>query len=232
VSGLTIEGSCPAPRELPRGKYRSQFDAPSDTKGMRTEESPGTRAFILREIADFRSGTPHYAQMGLLLAEVTRETLPQLKRWVVCRGAFEDIKFLRVSQKGDDDFEVDFSNGAIEWEVLPLDSNGVVRQTALRIFYPQPMTSLFDGLLQSMERGSPNYVDLAPDLAASLKAKWPAMQRVFKTWRGSRSVNFLRKEDDGSYIFKVVYGNHPVVWKVAPLDGAGKITGLEFDDGA
>lgn len=231
VSGLTIEGDCPTPQELERSKYGPQFDAPSDTKGTRTEESPGTRAFILREIADFRSGAPDYAHMGFLMAGVTRESLPKLKRWVICRGAFKDIKFLHVSQKGNDDFEVDFSNGAIEWEVQPPVS-GVVRQAALRVFYPQPVTRLFDDLLKSMERGRPDYVDLAPDFASTLQAKWPAMQQVFKTLRGSRSIYFLRKEDDGSYAFKVVYGNHPVVWKVAPLDGAGKITGLEFDDGA
>ncbi len=233
VSGLMVKGGCPVPQDVgERDMNGRQFDAPSDTKGKRTEESPGTRAFILREIADFRSGTPDYAHMGGLMARVTRESLPLLERWVVCRGAFYDIRFLHVSQRGYDDFEVDFSNGAIEWEVEPLDPHDVVEQAALRFFYPQPVTKQFDDLLKSMERGSPHYVDLTPDFASTLRAQWPTMQPVFKTWRGSRSIYFLRKEDDGSYTFKVVYGNHPVVWKVAPLDGAGKITGLEFDDAA
>jgi hypothetical protein len=232
VSGLTVEGGCRPPAKDPRWPSEV-FDAPSNAKKKRTEESKGTRAFILREIADVTNGaTPDYAHMGPVLAWAVRTQLPLTKVWIKCRGVFKDIKFLHVSQQGNDDFEVDFSNGAIEWDVRPFDSHGVTQQSALRHFYPQPVSRLFDDLLKSMEGGRPKYADLTPDAAAAVEAQWPQLQKAFKGWLGAHSIYFLRQEDDGSYTYKVVYGDHPVVWKVAPLDGAGKITGIKFDDDA
>lgn len=231
VSGLTIEGNCPVPRELDRAKYAVQFDAPSDAAGTRTEESPGTRAFILREIADFRSGTPDYAQMGFMMGWVTRQSLPKLKRWVICRGAFEDIKFLHVSQKGNDDFEVDFSNGAIEWEVAPT-FGGLVDQAALRVYYPQPMTGRLADFLDSLAVGRPKYSALTPALASTVRAEWPTLRKAFDHWGHLDSVVFLRQADDGAYRYVVGFEHRKVVWEVGPLDGSGKITALKYDDGS
>ena len=231
VSGLAVMGDCPVPRELDRGKYGVQFDAPSDTEGTRTEESPGTRAFILREISDFRSGTPDYAHMGFLMAGVTRESLPKLKRWVICRGAFKDIKFLHVSQKGNDDFEVDFSNGAIEWEVQPPVS-GVVRQAALRVYYPQPETGRLADFLDSLAVGEPDYSALTPALASAVRAEWPTLRKALDRWGHLDSFVFLRQADDGAYHYVVGFEHRKVVWEVGPLDGSGKITGLKYDDGS
>ncbi len=168
--------------------------------------------------------------MGVQLAREAHEKLALTRRWIVCRGVFRDIKFLHVSEAGNDDFEVDFSNGAVEWEIKPLNSNQVAKQTALRFFYPQPVTNQFEEVLNSLERGQPNYAELTPELASTLRARWPTLQEAFKNWRGRDSISFLRHEDDGSDDFRVVYGDHPMVWNVGPLDGTGKISGLKYDE--
>ena len=120
-----------------------------------TEESPGAREFILRNIVGFRSGTADFAHMDPALSQVTRTNLPLEKLWIGCRGAFKAINFLHVSQDGYDDFEADFSGAAIEWEVEPLNTRQVTRQWAARFYYPEPTTRRFDDFLKSMERGSP-----------------------------------------------------------------------------
>jgi hypothetical protein len=230
VSGLTVNSSCSAPATDSQWPS-AWFDAPTDPKGKRTEESEGTRAFILRLITDVRNGTPDYAHMGGQLASDTRQKLALTRLWIVCRGAFKDIKFLHVSREGYDDFEVDFSNGAIEWEVKPLNSHQVAEHTALRFFYPQPVTKQFEDLLTSLKRGRPNYADLTSESAATLQAQWPDLHKTFETWRGSPYIYFLRRGDDGSYTYLVAYKRDRLIWRIGALDEAGKITGVRYDEG-
>jgi hypothetical protein len=230
VSGLTVNSHCGIPaagRQWPT----TWFDAPSDPKNKRTEESAGTRAFILKLIADVRNDTPDYSHYGGQLAKEMHQKLGLTRRWIVCRGAFKDIKFLHVSQAGYDDFDVDFSTGAIEWEIKPLNVDQVAEQTALRFYYPQPVTRQFENLLKSLEQGQPNYYDLTPDCAATLEAQWPALQTAVKNWRGSPHVFYLRQGDDGSYTYLVAQGQFRALWNVGPLNGKGKITSLKYDEG-
>ena len=138
VSGLTVTAHCPMP---PDSIWPNQmFDAPTDAKNKRTEESAGTREFILREIADLRNNTRDYAHMGRAFAAAAQKQLAGTKLLIVCQGVFEGIKFLHVTKINDDDFEVDFSNGALEWEVKPLDAHQVTEQAAIRYYFPQPTT--------------------------------------------------------------------------------------------
>ncbi len=229
LSGLRVDAGCAAPAQDSQWP-KAWFDAPPDSQAKRTEESEGTRAFILRLIADVRNGQPDYAHMGNQLAGEMSEKFKLTKLWIICRGAFKDIKFLHVSQKGYDDFEVDFSNGAIEWEAEPLDSHQVEQQTAVRFYYPQPATKQFLGLVISMLRGQPNYASLAPDAASTLQAQWPSVQASFKTWHALYSLYFIRTGDDGSYIFKTGLKNRQVLWEVGRLDAEGRITSLKYED--
>ena len=209
----------------------AEFDAPLRPSG-RTEESPGTREFILRNIIAFREGTADFDHMNETIALTTRMYMRAEKRWIICRGGFKDIKFLHVSQDGFDDFEVDFSGAVIEWEVDPLNSHQKTAHWAARFYYPEPTTSRFDALLKSMELGRPNPSLLAPDFAPTFQARWPTLQRqIFNRWRGAHSIVFLRRGDDGSYAYKVAYGDHVVFWTVAPLDAAGKITDVAAEEG-
>lgn len=226
VPGVTVTGRCPIP---PNSNWaNTMFDAPSESKNKRTEEGAGTREFILREIADIRNNTRDYTHMSIGLARAAREQLPQTKLLIVCHGVFKGVKFLHVSQEGFDDFEVEFSNGALEWEVAPVDAHQVTPQSAIRYFFPQPATKQFEDFLNSMQRGRPNYADLTPDLSATVQAQWPALQKSLKDWGGLESVYFLRQADDGSYIYLVSFGRRRVVWEVAPLDGGGKLVGLKY----
>lgn len=235
VSGVVIE-RCPIPSDKDAYSTRAirtvanrQYDAPAQPHG-RTEESPGTREFVLRNIAAFRKGTADYAHMSSNLAWLTRNDIDLERRWIICRGPLKDIKFLHVSEDGYDDFEVEFANSVIEWEVKPLNARQVTDHWAARFYYPEPVTKQFDEFLKSMERGSPAYDRLSTGYAAILQAQWPALKRAFRKWYGSHAVVFTRHEDDGSYTYKVYYRYHVVFWTVTPPDEDGRLTGLTYTE--
>jgi hypothetical protein len=134
-----------------------------------------------------------------------------------------------------DDYELDFSHGAIEWAVAPLADGKV--WTLVHRYYAPPVTPRFNALLRSIQRGRPDYDDLAPELAASLRSEWPALQQKFKEWGKLRwewgrleSTFFVREEDDGSYTYAVSFGRHRVGWNVLVSPDTGKIAAMTYAD--
>jgi hypothetical protein len=228
VSGLTVTGqaagSCPPGNPHPPHVNRKLLDAPSDTKNKRTEESTGTRTFIVTLAGGNGNNTTDYSMPGL--------NVPRLKSVLACSGVFKGIKFLHVSQSGWDDFEVDFSNGALEWAIAPFNAHHVTNGSALLFIYPQPATNQLENWLKSMEQGRPNYADLAPDLASKLQARWPALQTSLKDWGPLKGFRFVRQEDDGAYVFLATYEHRQVVWTASLPNADGKFTALTYDEKA
>jgi hypothetical protein len=169
--------------------------------------------------------------MEVDLARAARQNFPVISRLVRCAGNLKAIKFLHVSKLGFDDYEVESDNGALEWEVAPLDANQKASQTNVRFFYPEPATKQFEDFLKSLEQGRPNYADLAPDLASKFQGQWPTLQKQLKDWGGLETLYFVHQAEDGSYIYIVGFKKRRVVWQVAPPDGVGKLTGLNFAEG-
>jgi hypothetical protein len=227
VSELAVEahtGECPMPAGLPGPN--KMFDAPSDTRNQRTGESVGTRALVLALAADH--GDVDYSQVPPKLKKQVQAQFPRFKPFVVCQGAFKGIKFLHVSQDGDDVFEVDFSNGVLEWEAKPFHALQLTYQTGFRYFYPQPASRQFEDWLKSMEEGRPNYEDLTTDSASKLQAQWPALQTSLKDWGRLKGFRFLRQEDDGAYVYLAAYEHRQVVWTASPPNADGKFATLTY----
>lgn len=233
VSGLVVEGragNCMGPTH-PFGPNRL-LDAPPATKAKRTEESAGTRAFVLMVVAGVRNDTIDYTHIHPGLAKLVRAQAPRVKGGVLCQGVLKDIRFLHVSQDGWDDFEVDFSNGALEWAVKPFNARQMIEGLVFRPFYPQPATSRLQDLLTSMGRGHPNYADLAPDAASRLQAQWPALQKSLKDWGRWKGFRFVRQGDGGSYVYQASYEHRQVVWTAFSPNADGKLTALRYDEKA
>jgi hypothetical protein len=231
VSELTVEahtGQCPPSNPRWPNAVRKMIDAPPDTKAKRTEESTGTRALVLAVIAGMENTSVDYTPPRPELAKLIPVAVARLKPVVACVGAFKGIKFMHVSEDGSDDFEADFSTGALEFTVKPLDSHQW--HLGATPFYPQPASRQLDDLLASMERGRPNYVDVAPDLASRLRAEWPALQTSLKAWGRRTGLRFAGQDHDGSYVYLATYEHHLVVWTTFPPNADGKLTGLTYDE--
>jgi hypothetical protein len=234
VSGLTVEaraGQCPPGDPHGLAAKDKGFDAPPDAMAKRTQESSGTRAFVQALAIGSRNNDIDYTRMPPRMAKLMREQFPRAEPFIACQGVFKGIKFLHVSQAGDDDFEVDFSNGTLEWEVTPFHALQLTYRTYLRYFYPQPATRQFEDWLKSIEEGLPNYADLTPDTASRLQVRWPALQTSLKDW-GQRKGFHLLRQDDETYVFLVTYEHRQVIWKTSPPNAEGKFTALTYDEKA
>jgi hypothetical protein len=233
ISGLAIEAPKAAECPLEDSHWPSKmFDASPDAKNKRTEESVGTRSLIKMFIDGKKNNNIDYTHIESRLAKVIRPQMPHINLVVACQGTFKGIKFLHVSQDGWDDFKVDFSNGALDWAVKPLNSHQMTDGIVARLFYPQPATKQFEDLLKSMEQGRPNYADLTPDFISKLQAQWPALQKSLKDWGRLKGFRFMRQEDDGSYVYLATYEHRQVVWTVAPPNADGKFTALTYNEKA
>ena len=98
----------------------------------RTEEkvksqspSPGTEAALRRLIDGIIIGKPNYDEMSAVLAEATRQQLPNLQRGLSELRAIESVMFLGVAAQGEDVYSVRHENGASHWRIA-LDSNGTI----------------------------------------------------------------------------------------------------------
>ena len=231
VPELAVEGSsgqCPVPPHV-WGPNRL-FDAPTRAKIKRTQESAGTRGLVLMLVAGARNGDIDYTHIQPGLAKAIRAQSPRLKPAFVCLGVLKEIRFRHVSQADFDDYEVDFSNGVLEWAVKPFDSHQLTAGIIFRYFSPEPATRQLETLLKSLGQGRPNYSDLTADAASRLQARWPALQKSLKDWGQLRGLRFVRQGDDGADVFVAVHEHRQVVWTTSPPNAAGKFTDVRYDE--
>jgi beta-lactamase regulating signal transducer with metallopeptidase domain len=80
--------------------------------------APGSKAAVLRVIAEVRHGTPDYTRMGPPLAERMRAQLPALSSAAVALGAVQAAYFRGVGPGGYDIYGVKFANGSAELRIL------------------------------------------------------------------------------------------------------------------
>ena len=233
VSGVTVEAALPCG---PADSWRPNafFNAPSgNAKTTRTAESPGTKAWVQKILEMFARPTmsdpPPLSAAGIKQFE---RIFPKFHRGAVCLGAIKSIKFLRVSAKGLDVHEIEYANGLVEGAITPLNARGEPTGVAFRPYTPQPVSMRFHAFLSSLERGRPDYSDLAPDSAAALRAQWPTLQKTAKGWGRLKMLSFVRQEDDGSYAYRATYDHRQVVWTVFPPDGDGKFGAVTYSERA
>jgi hypothetical protein len=71
------------------------------------------------------SGQPNYREMTPVVAEATRNQLPQLRSDLAPLGSIQSIEFVAVGYRGEDIYIVKQERGTRHWRIL-LDSTGAV----------------------------------------------------------------------------------------------------------
>jgi hypothetical protein len=233
VSGVTVEAALPCG---PADSWRPNalFDAPPDNvKTTRTGESPGTKAWLEKILAMFARPTmtdpPPIAPAGIKQLE---RVFPKFHQGAVCLGAIKSIKFLHMSAKGLDVYKIEYANGLVEGTITPLNARGEPGGVAFRPYTPQPVSMRFHTFLSSLERGRPDYTELAPDSAATLRAQWPTLENTVKGWGRLKMLSFARQEDDGSYAYRATYEHRQVLWSVFPPNADGKFGAVTHNEKA
>jgi hypothetical protein len=70
-------------------------------------------------------GEPNYDEMSPLLAQATRQQLPNLQSGMTELRTVQSVTFLGVGAQGEDVYSVRHENGASHWRIA-LDSNGTI----------------------------------------------------------------------------------------------------------
>jgi hypothetical protein len=102
-----------------------QITSRTEEKVKSQSASPGTEAALRRLIEGIISGQPNYDEMSALLAEATRQQLPNLQSGLAELRAVQSVTFLGVGAQGEDVYSVRHENGAAHWRIA-LDSKGTI----------------------------------------------------------------------------------------------------------
>ena len=80
--------------------------------------------------------------------------------------------------------------------------------------------------LQSLESRKPDLSNMTPGLAAATTPQLPAMLATIRSLGPMRSLTLSAVSPEGIDIYEVQFAHGAMEWRIAPLDGDGKITSL------
>ena len=125
TSVILHQGGVSFPMQRIDAATAQQITNRTDEKVKSQSASPGTETALRRLIDGIITGSPNYDEMSALLAEATRQQLPNLQSGLVELGAVRSVTFLGVGVQGEDVYSVRHENGASHWRIA-LDSKGVI----------------------------------------------------------------------------------------------------------
>ena len=102
-----------------------QITSRTEEKVKNQSASPGTEAALRRLIDGLIRGEPDYDEMSPLLAQATRQQLPNLQSGMSELRAVQSVTFLGVGAQGEDVYSVRHENGASHWRIA-LDAGGTI----------------------------------------------------------------------------------------------------------
>ena len=92
-----------------------------------------------RMIGELQTGKPNYDLMSPVLADATRQQLPQLQSMIAAMGALQSVIFKGVGPGGADIYQVNFEKGSIDYRIW-LGADGKTESANLRPSeYPTPL---------------------------------------------------------------------------------------------
>jgi DNA-binding transcriptional MerR regulator len=197
---------------------------------------PGSEAALRRLIAGIEAGTPPYEEMSSALAGVIRQQLPQLQATTRYLGPVGAIEFRGVGKQGWDVYEVRRANGSGEWRIL-INSKGLI-ESAQVLAGPGLLGSMFGRnedkasaasdqrpalgaeaalrrLVDGIRNGAPNFDDLSPPLAASIRMQLPAMQVLAQRLGAIVAIEYRETVVERHDVFEVKREHGSARWRIA-----------------
>jgi hypothetical protein len=81
--------------------------------------------------------------------------------------------------------------------------------------------------IDSLATGRPNYEEMSPQLAASVRQQLPKIMAIVARLGGFRSLTYTGTDADGSDVYEAAFDHGKLEWHIAPLVG-GKVTKRSF----
>jgi CubicO group peptidase (beta-lactamase class C family) len=91
-----------------------------DQTALRIKEqrvAPGSEAAIRKTLAGLAAGKPDYDILNPMMANVLRQNLEGLQSFIAGQGALKALTFKKVTDAGNDEFDIDFEKGAMRISV-------------------------------------------------------------------------------------------------------------------
>jgi hypothetical protein len=135
-------------------------------------------------------------------------------------GADGRIQALVVHQNG-------FEQRAVR--ISEVAAKGVADDLARRIRENIPSPGTEQALrktLAAVAAGAPNYADMTPLFAATVRQQFPTLRDSMQKWGPLKSITFKRVGPAGGDQYEVAFQNNTMLWGVAPLEPDGKLAGV------
>jgi DNA-binding transcriptional MerR regulator len=224
----------------------AEMQARLATKIQNQLPTAGSEAALRRMLEGIAAGTPNYEAMTPAFAQITRQQLPQLQAISKFLGALQTIEFRGVGKQGWDVYQVQRENGCGQWRIL-LNSNGVIEGASAQLsdtpgfsFFPtnasetnktdadnQPQTTTVSEaalrrMIDGIRNGNPNYDEMSPLLAQSIRQQLSMLQTIGKRLGGMLSVEYKGSITRHYDIFNLHRENGTAQWRIA-MDDSGVI---------
>jgi len=200
---------------------------------IRSGPSPGTEAAVRRLIAGYAAGLPAYEIMSPSLLQVV---LPQQNTLVGAAkelGALKSLTFSKINPRWWDVYDAVYENGHAVWSITPLAGGKVgsfrISEQTLNNSTPHAdREASVRRYVESLVKGDPNYDDMAPDAAATLRHNMPNILAAIKPLGQLQSITFDHSApgDTDVYLVSFEYGN--AEWSIGALTPDGKVVHRSF----
>jgi beta-lactamase regulating signal transducer with metallopeptidase domain len=194
----------------------------------RTKPSPGTEAALSHQIEAWQRHQPAIDVMSPLWASATRAQQADIQSQFDSWGKLKSVVFDGVDFRGWDIYDIAFQKGWATASIGPLTADGKVDSIifARRFNHAGPSPGTEASLrryIESLERGSPNYDEMTPQLAATVKDQLPGILIQVRAWGGLRSLTFKSVATNGLDLYEVTFDHGRALWRIAPLTADGKV---------
>ncbi len=195
-------------------------------------QSPGTEAWLRKQIAGWEKHQPVFEDMTQGLAADTRERQTQIQAKFDALGAMQSVKFIG-GESGEDVYLVTFDHGALSWMVGPLADgkagSSLFGGPTIRSG-PSPGTEAAVRTLSAgYTAGRPAYQIMSPSLLPVVLPQQSVLQGGAKELGALKSLTFSKIDPRWWDVYDAVYENGHAVWSIAPL-ADGKVGGFRISE--
>ena len=195
--------------------------------------SPGAEDALRQTIDALGKGAPAYDIMGPALADATRTQLPFLKQTADSLGSLKTLTFQSQNPQGWDIYLANYEHGTAQWRVTPLKDGKLegLLMTDINLADAKPHPGTEASLrryIESVQNGQPNYDEMVPALADSVRAQLPQISALLKSWGALQTITFKGGGPQDVDIYEVTFEHGKAQWVVGPLTADGKVARRGF----
>jgi len=213
----------------------AQNGAPPD---LASDPEQAMRLALRDQIEAIEAGQPDYDALAPNTAATFRNTTQTIQEGVRQWGKLEFVNRRPALRSGWYVYNVVFDNALVEWAIKPPDAQGKIPGLGFKTMSVWPASNRKEANtgtqawlrrhVESLQKGSPNYDEMSPGLAQSVREQFPHARDSIKQLGALKSITFLTVEPNGMNEYDVEFENGQAIWWIGPLTANGLASSLFF----